>query len=104
MENGPERQAVIDRMVAVLRRDAPWVWSYHPKDYGLYHTWLYNVKPNQMARNGLKFYRLDAAEREARRAQWNRPVVWPALLLLAILIVFTLPALRTWRARETAKA
>jgi ABC-type transport system substrate-binding protein len=104
MENGPERQVVIDRMVAVLRRDAPWVWSYHPKDYGLYHTWLYNVKPNQMARNGLKFYRLDAAEREARRAQWNRPVVWPALLLLAILIVFTLPALRTWRARETAKA
>jgi len=104
MENGPERQAVIDRMVEVLRQDAPWVWSYHPKDYGLYHTWLYNVKPNQMARNGLKFYRLDTAEREARRAQWNRPVVWPALLLLAILVLSTLPALRTWRARETAKA
>ena len=104
MENGLERQAVIDRMVEVLRQDAPWVWSYHPKDYGLYHTWLYNVKPNQMARNGLKFYRLDAAEREARRAQWNRPVVWPALLLLAILVLCTLPALRTWRARETAKA
>ena len=104
MENGPERQAVIDRMVEVLRQDAPWVWSYHPKDYGLFHTWLYNVKPNQMARNGLKFYRLDAAQREARRAEWNRPVVWPALLLLAILVLFTLPALRTWRARETAKA
>ena len=104
MENGPERQGVIDRMVEVLRQDAPWVWSYHPKDYGLYHTWLYNVKPNQMARNGLKFYRLDAAEREARRAQWNRPVVWPALALLAILVLFTLPALGTWRARETAKA
>ncbi len=104
MENRPERQAVIDRMVEVLRRDAPWVWSYHPKDYGLYHAWLYNVKPNQMARNGLKFYRLDAAGREARRAGWNRPVVWPALALLAILVLFTLPALRTWRARETAKA
>ncbi|MBI5912361.1 MAG: ABC transporter substrate-binding protein [Betaproteobacteria bacterium] len=104
MENGPERQAVIDRMVQVLRQDAPWVWSYHPKDYGLFHTWLYNVKPNQMARNGLKFYRLDAAEREARRAEWNRPVVWPALALLALLVLFTLPALRTWRARETAKA
>ena len=59
MENGPARQAIIDRMMAVLREDAPWVWAYHPKDYSLYHAWLYNVKPNQMARNGLKFYRLD---------------------------------------------
>ncbi len=104
MENGPERQAVIDRMVEVLRRDAPWVWSYHPKDYGLYHAWLYNVKPNQMARNGLKFYRLDAAQREVRRDAWNRPVAWPLLLLLLVLVAFTLPALHTWRARETAKA
>jgi oligopeptide transport system substrate-binding protein len=104
MENGPERQRIIDRMVAVLRQDAPWVWGYHPKDYSLYHAWLANVKPNQMARNGLKFYRLDPAQREARRAEWNRPVVWPALLLLALLIVGTLPALRTWRARELARA
>jgi len=104
MENGPERQKIIDRMVAVLREDAPWVWGYHPKDYSLYHAWLANVKPNQMARNGLKFYRLDPAQRELRRAEWNRPVIWPALLLLLLLVLGTLPALRTWRARELAKA
>src|ERR1035437_90664 len=104
MENGPERQRIIDRMVAVLRQDAPWVWGYHPKDYSLYHAWLSNVKPNQMARNGLKFYRLDLAQREGRRAEWNRPVVWPFLLLLALLVLGTLPALRTWRARELARA
>jgi len=104
MENGPERQAIIDRTVAVLRQDAPWVWGYHPKDYSLYHAWLANVKPNKMARNGLKFYRLDPALREARRAEWNGPVVWPLLLLLALLVLGTLPALRTWRARELARA
>jgi ABC-type transport system substrate-binding protein len=104
MENGPERQAIIDRMVAVLREDAPWVWSYHPKDYSLHHAWLHNVKPNLMARNGLKFYRLDPALREARRVEWNQPVVWPLLLLLALLAVSTLPALRSWRARELARA
>ena len=104
MENGPARQAIIDRMVAVLRQDAPWVWAYHPKDYSLYHAWLANVKPNQMARNGLKFYRLDPALREARRIEWNRPVVWPVLLLLGLLILGTLPALRSWRARELARA
>jgi ABC-type transport system substrate-binding protein len=104
MENGAERQAIIDRMVAVLRQDAPWVWSYHPKDYSLSHAWLTNVKPNRMARNGLKFYRLDLAQRAARRAEWNRPVVWPFLVLLALLVLGTLPALRTWRARELARA
>jgi ABC-type transport system substrate-binding protein len=104
MENGPERQGIIDRMVAVLRQDAPWIWGYHPKDYSLYHAWLANVKPNQMARNGLKFYRLDLAQREAKRAEWNRPVVWPFMLLLALLVLGTLPALRTWRARELARA
>jgi ABC-type transport system substrate-binding protein len=104
MENGPARQEIIDRMVALLRQDAPWVWGYHPKDYSLYHAWLANVKPNQMARNGLKFYRLDPALREVRRAEWNRPVVWPVLLLLALLVLGTLPALRSWRARELARA
>ena len=104
MENGPERQAIIDRMVAVLREDAPWVWAYHPKDYSLYHAWLYNVKPNQIARNGLKFYRLDPVLREQKRAEWNRPVAWPLLLLFALLVLGTLPALRSWRARELARA
>ncbi|MCX7141741.1 MAG: ABC transporter substrate-binding protein [Proteobacteria bacterium] len=104
MESGAERQAIIDRMVAVLRQDAPWVWGYHPKDYSLYHAWLANVKPNQMARNGLKFYRLDPAQREARRAEWNRPVVWPVVLIFVLLVLSTLPALRTWRARERARA
>ena len=59
IENGPERQAIIDRMVAIAREDAPWVWGFHPKDYGLAHAWVQNVKPNQMARNGLKFQRID---------------------------------------------
>jgi ABC-type transport system substrate-binding protein len=104
MENGPERQAIIDRMVTVLRADAPWVWSYHPKDYSLYHAWLANVKPNQMARNGLKFYRLDPAQRAAQRIEWNRPVAWPLLLIAALLVLGALPALRGWRARELARA
>ena len=104
MENGPEREAIIERMVALLREDAPWVWSFYPKDYSLHHAWLHNVKPNLMARNGLKFYRLDPALREAKREQWNRPVVWPLLLLLVLLVLSALPALRSWRARELARA
>ena len=64
MPNGPERQAIIDRMVAIARADAPWAWGFHPKEYALAHAWMANVKPNQMARNSLKYYRLDPALRE----------------------------------------
>ena len=90
--------------MALLPQVAPGFGAYYPKDSSLYPSWLHNVKPTQMARNGLKFYRLDPALRELKRAEWNRPVVWPLLLLLALLIVSVLPALRTWRAREAARA
>ncbi len=101
MDNGAERQAVIDRMVAILREDAPWAWGFHPRDYGLYHAWLTNVKPNQMARNSLKFYRVDVAMRAQKRAEWNRPVLWPVPLFILLLALSVLPAWRSWRARES---
>ncbi len=104
MSNGPERQAVIDRMVNIARQDAPWVWGFHPKDYGLSHAWLTNVKPNNMARNGLKFHRLDTGMRAARRAQWNRPLWWPPVLALIVLALATLPAIRSYRRRERMAA
>ena len=86
MDNGPERQQIIDRMVEILQHDAPWMWGYHPKDYVLHHSWLYNSKPNKMATNNLKYLRVDAVKRDAMRKQWNRPVLWPfAVLGVALL-------------------
>jgi ABC-type transport system substrate-binding protein len=102
--NGPERQAIIDRMVAIARADAPWVWGFHPKDYGLGHAWLHNVKPNQMARNGLKFYRIDTALREAQRAAWNQPVIWPLAALVAVLVATVLAGAHAYRRRERMAA
>ncbi len=104
MANGPERQAIIDRMVTLLQNDAAWSFGWHPKEYSLRHEWLHNVKPNQMARNGMKYLRLDVALREARRAQWNRPVVWPLALVLLLLVAVTTTALLSWRRREQARA
>jgi ABC-type transport system substrate-binding protein len=104
MPNGAERQAIIDQMVGIARADAPWVWGFHPKDYGLAHSWVKNVKPNQMARNGLKFYRLDTVQREERRAEWNRPDLWPIGLLAALLAAAVVPAVLAYRRRERAAA
>jgi ABC-type transport system substrate-binding protein len=106
LPNGAERQAIISRMVRIVQEDAPWLFAFHPMDYGLMHTWVRNVKPNQMARNGLKFLRLDAAAREARRSEWNRPMWWPIAAFVVVLLLSALPAYRSYKRRErmTARA
>jgi ABC-type transport system substrate-binding protein len=104
MANGPERQAVIDRMVELLRHDAPWVWSFFPMDYTLHHGWLYNRKPNQIANNGLKYQRLDPVQRAQRRREWNAPVLWPLALLAGVLAAGLWPAIAAFRRRERQTA
>ena len=81
MDNGPERQKIIDDMLEILRRDAPWMWGEHPKDYVLRHSWIHNSKPNKMANNNLKYLRVDAAQRQQLRKQWNQPLWWPLAVL-----------------------
>ena len=91
-------------MVDIARRDAPWVWGLHPKDYSLRHSWLTNDKPNNMARNGIKYLKLDVEKRAALRREWNGPVLWPLALLLVLLIAFVVPAVLGYRRREQMAA
>jgi len=104
MGNGPERQALIDQMLEILRRDAPWAWGYHPKAFSLHHAWLHNVKPNLMANNTLKYRRIDPALRSSMQAQWNRPVRWPLLLFAAMLLLVMLPAWIGYQRRQRRPA
>ncbi len=104
LDDGPERQALIDRMVEILRRDAPWVFGFHPKTFVLYHDWYHNVKPNLMASNTLKYLRVDPARRARSQDRWNRPVVWPLGLAALVLVALTLPAWAAYRRRERATA
>jgi len=85
MENSPERQRIIDQMLEILRRDSPWLWGYHPKNYELLHGWLHNVKANVMANNKLKYWRVDAILRDKLRKEWNHPAYWP--LGIAVFLV-----------------
>jgi oligopeptide transport system substrate-binding protein len=103
MDNSPARQEIIDRMQKVLRRDAPWVFGYHPKDYTLHHAWLSNRKPSKVGNNTLKYQRVDPRLRERMRADWNRPVVWPMALALGLLALIAWPAVRGYRRREAAR-
>jgi len=100
MDNTPARQQVIDRMLDIARRDAPWIWGSHPKAFTLHHAWYGNARPNLMANNTLKYKRIDPALRAERRRQWNRPVLWPLLAAALVLAVSVVPAFVIWRRRE----
>ena len=78
--------------------------EFFPKDYTLHHAWVHNRKPNQIANNGLKYQRLEPALRTAKRREWNPPVVWPLALLMALLVIGTLPAIAAFRRRERSTA
>lgn len=100
MKNGPERLKIIHQMLAIVRQDAPWVWGFHPKDVTLLHVWNFNVQPNLMANNTLKYRRIDAELRARLRAKWNRPVVWPLWVILAALVLIVTPAVVVYRRKE----
>ena len=100
LDNGAERQRIIDRMVNIVREDSPWLFGFFPKAFSLRHAWVAPSKPNVMANNTLKYRRIDPELREKLRDQWNQPVLWPLLLLLLALIAALAPALWAWRQRE----
>ena len=104
LPNNEERQQLIDQMVQQLRDDAPWVWGYHPKSFALYHGWLKNVKPNQLAHNRLKYLRVDSTLRRDQQSQWNSPHWSPLLIFLLALVVFVLPAVYLYYQRQRSSA
>ena len=101
MENGPERQVVINDMVEIARRDAPWLWGFHPVGFSLHHGWYKNSKPNLMANNTLKYKRIDPVLRNEKQQEWNQPVWWPVALLIILLLLILTPAIISYRRKET---
>ena len=83
LDDGPAKQAVIDRMVAMLQHDAPWCFGYFPWGGLAFQPWVHNGKPSVLIRDMAKYYRVDPALRAQRQAEWNQPVRWPLALLAA---------------------
>lgn len=100
MSNSTQRQDVIDKMVKIVRRDAPWLWGFHPVGFSLHHQWYKNGKPNLMANNTLKYKRIEPRIRTENRSLWNQPVWWPIALLIILATILLLPAIISYRRKE----
>ena len=103
MPNSEARQKIIDDMLEILRRDSPWLWGHHPKDYVLRHGWLHNSKPNKMANNNLKYLRIETAQRDVLRREWNPPALLPLWLSGMAVAAFGWWLWRSLRQREEAR-
>jgi ABC-type transport system substrate-binding protein len=99
MDNSEQRYQIIQQLQDIVRRDSPWVFGFHPKNFSLFHSWYKNLKPNLMANNQLKYTRIDTAERDTKRQEWNTPVLWPLLLVILVFMVLLIPVFKAYRRR-----
>lgn len=104
VDDGPEKQVLIDRMTAIVQHDAPWSFGYFPYSSGAFQSWVHNAKPAVLVRDMARYVRIDAAERVRRQAEWNRPVWWPVVIGVAGLIGVVGLAVRSFRRRERLDA
>jgi ABC-type transport system substrate-binding protein len=102
--NGPERQTLIDQMVAVAQQDAPWAMGYFPYVSAAHQRWVKNYKPAILIRDHGRYLRLDVADRRAAQAEWNRPVWWPLFAIGAGVLALVLLARAQFRRRERTNA
>jgi ABC-type oligopeptide transport system substrate-binding subunit len=102
LDDGPEKQKLIDEMVAIVQEDAPWSFGYYPFAAGSFSPWVGNGKASIMIRDMAKYYRIDAAKRAAAQREWNHPTVWPLFLLAGLVLLCIWPARVLWRRRQQA--
>jgi ABC-type transport system substrate-binding protein len=99
MQDGPQRQALINKMRDIAVEDCPWIYSTYPESFALTQPWLKNYKPNPVALDTIKYWRIDGALRAKDRNAWNHPNYWPALAFGLFIFLGSLPAASVIRRR-----
>lgn len=100
MDNTPARLAVIDRMVTILREDAPWVFGFFPSEFVLDHQWVAPMDISAMGENNLKYMQINVAKRQQMIALWNKPHVWPIAALALGFLCLLIPVIMSYRKKE----
>ncbi len=101
LDPGPEKNALIEKMVAIIRQDAPWAFGFYPQSYTLSQVWNAPIKPNDVANNTLKYHSIDPILRNQLRKEWNPPIVWPFFIVIGIIFLLCLPVIIAyWRANH----
>ncbi len=106
LDDGPQKQAVLDRMVEIVQQDAPWTFGFFPYASAAVQSWVHNAKTAILVRDSVATCAWMWRERVRRQRQWNDPVWWPMVLIgaaLAALLVIALAQPAPARADECAR-
>jgi ABC-type transport system substrate-binding protein len=93
MEDTPEREAIIHRMVAIAIEECPWIFNIHTPSYVLRQAWYKNGKSHSISGNYKKYLRIDPEARRAYRESENRPNYAVLLYALILLVAIAAPAM-----------
>jgi ABC-type transport system substrate-binding protein len=104
LEDGPEKQKLLDEMVAVVREDAPWTMGFFPYASAAAQQWVHNYKPAIIIRDQGRYLRVDSAQRAAALSRWNGAVWWPLGFGVAAALALVWVARRQLRRRERTNA
>lgn len=100
IEDDAQREPLIRQMLEILWEDTPWIWGFHPVDFSLSHEWVGNIYPAPVFNNKMKYRSIDPALRALRRAEWNRPAIWPLAALLAVVAALGALGAHHYRRRD----
>jgi oligopeptide transport system substrate-binding protein len=103
MEDSPDREAVISKMVAITVEECPWIFNIHSPSYILRHSWLKNGKSHSISGNYKKYLRIDPEIRRVFREKENKPNLKVLVYIGILLIALSAPAviLQYKRRRKT---
>ncbi len=104
LPNGPRRQEIIDKMVAIVRHDAPWVWGINTENITLAQPWLRVTKPSGFNMNQLRYLSIDVAQRNQLRRAWNQAKIWPLGVGFLLMVLSCVPLIRAYRKNNKSKA
>jgi ABC-type transport system substrate-binding protein len=100
LDDGPAKQALIDKMIDILRKDAPWSFGYFPYSAGAYQKWVGDAKYGLFTNDRALYYKVDAPMRTRLQAEWNKPNYAPLWLMALAAIMLVWIARRGFKARE----
>ncbi|MGO8671714.1 MAG: ABC transporter substrate-binding protein [Capsulimonadaceae bacterium] len=100
LNDGPERLALIQQLRSIQEKDCPMVYVAHDVNLGLYQGWLHNTNPLPVEYDLAKYDRVDGPFRARMQAEWNRPNYWPILILVALIVLGSIPAARVVDSRK----
>ncbi len=95
-DNDARRMQLIQQLKGILERERPWIELFHPEDYVLQHGWMKYVQPAGLSIPTKKYHDIEPGLRAKKREEWNRPILWPAFVLMGLLVLVIAPGVWTF--------